>query len=83
MGKCDKCRYYDENSDCKECNPDYRVTNADKIRSMSDEELAEFINWGVPDCSNFCSDFEQGCSSHCKHNFGNDVLLEWLQSEAE
>lgn len=58
-------------------------TNADKIRAMSDEELAEFINFGSPDCSRHCADFKPGCSFSCNHNHGNDVILKWLQSEAE
>lgn len=69
MGKCDKCRYYSEDSDCVECNPNYKTTNADKIRSMSDEELAEFL-------VNFKNTFG-------KEYEGKMSCLEWLQSEAE
>lgn len=58
-------------------------SNADRIRSMDDEELAEFIIFGVPDCSDYCSDFKAGCAFSCNHNHGNDVILKWLQSEAE
>lgn len=58
------------------------MTNADKIRSMSNEELAEFIlglnerclaGIGLCDCSNgkYCPDI-------CK-----DKTKNWLESEAE
>ena len=58
-----------------------RMTNADRIRSMSDEELAEFIRElnerclagaGMVDCSK-----NEDCID-CK-----GVVLEWLQSEVE
>ena len=88
---CDKCKYNEKSETEYPCNQCVHnstdkfkpMTRADKIRSMSDEELAEFINFGTPDCSDFCSDFKQGCPFGCEHNHGNDVLLEWLQSEAE
>ena len=56
-------------------------TNADRIRSMSDEELADFIielnesclaGAGMVDCSN-----NTDCID-CK-----GIVLEWLQSEVE
>lgn len=58
-------------------------TNADRIRSMSDEELAEFIDSGCPDCARLCPDFKAGCSWTCQHHQGKDFLLKWLQSEVE
>ena len=57
------------------------ISNADRIRSMSDEELAEFIRElnerclagaGMVDCSK-----NEDCID-CK-----GVVLEWLQSEVE
>ena len=47
------------------------MNNADKIRSMSDEELKEFI-CSILQCK-FCK-FE---------GFGGCELLEWLQQPAE
>ena len=44
MAKCDRCKKYSEKYDCAECKPDYKITNADKIRAMDDEELAEFLS---------------------------------------
>ena len=91
MADCRKCRHNYKPPTCEpKCNrlcdgeSDFKPkTNADKIRSMSDEELAEFINFGSPDCSRHCADFKPGCSFSCNHNHGNDVILKWLQSEAE
>ena len=51
-----------------------KQTNADRIRSMSDEELAEFLH----DYSNHACSYCKGCGVSCKsHN------LAWLQSEVE
>lgn len=59
-----------------------RKNNADRIRSMSDEELAEFINIPI-DCFDLCDDMHNGCALNCKKHNGLDVILEWLQSESE
>lgn len=54
------------------------MKNADKIRSMSDEELALNIGngfFGCPQCSQGdCRKCDLECEKHC---------LEWLQSTAE
>lgn len=50
-------------------------TNGDRLRSMTDEELAEFLN-----CHNFCArnfDCEKG-KQPCK-----ECNLDWLREEAE
>lgn len=59
------------------------TTNADKIRSMTDEELVDFLDSDVPDCARLCPDYKAGCSGSCKHHQGKDFLLKWLQSEVE
>ena len=57
------------------------VTNADKIRAMSDEELAEFLRFGfVPAlicdiCGNRVSD--------CNDNACRRAVLDWLQQPCE
>ena len=51
------------------------MTNADLIRAMTDEELAEFLN-----CHNFCArnfDCENGKQPCIECN------LEWLKQEAD
>jgi len=68
-----------DNESCCKC--DSGQTNADKIKSMSDEELAEYlpcphmINW------------KKGSYDTCVHPNGKDgckkCMLKWLQSKAE
>ena len=58
----------------------YKMTNADRIRNMTDEELAEFMEPREFDCADYCNEFENGCAGACKHNLGKDFLLDWLQS---
>ena len=68
-----------DNEPCCRC--DSKQTNADRIRNMSDEELAEFnlcphmVNW------------KKGNYDTCAHPNGKDgckkCMLDWLQSEAE
>ncbi len=53
-------------------------TNADRIRSMTDEELAEFFARKSP-CNHYCNYIGKSCNGvSCKQG-----ILEWLQSEAE
>lgn len=56
-----------DNEPCCRC--DRRTTNADRIRNMSDEELAEFL---VEFKNAFGEEYE-----------GESSCMEWLQSEAE
>ena len=52
-----------------------KQTNADRIRAMSDEELAEFIASGVPKdvCKDRCGGDEGFQCSEC--------VLDWLKEE--
>lgn len=59
------------------------MTNGDKIRAMSDEELADFLEPRDFDCSDFCNDFSEGCLGNCKHNMGKEFLIKWLKSEIQ
>ena len=65
------------------CRCDSRHTNADRIRNMSDEELAETIHriscnaTEISTCKEECLKCEQP-DSYCVRN-----IMEWLQSEAE
>lgn len=47
------------------------MTNADRIRSMTDEELAEFLSYGCP-CPT------ENCRPSCVYCIGN-----WLKQPAE
>ena len=63
----------------KRCFVPARQTNADRIRAMSDEELAEFIpNWSY---TNACKCEEQSyadCNLKCE-----ECVLDWLQQPAK
>ena len=60
-----------------------RQTNADRIRNMSDEELAELITGSLNfDCANYCDSFTQGCAFNCNKK-DREIALKWLQSETE
>ena len=83
--KCGKCKIQRGRPVCNSCFSydkfiPITITNADRLRSMSDEELADFIRElnerclagaGMVDCSR-----NEECID-CK-----DIVLEWLQSEA-
>ena len=64
---------------CGRTKPIYEcMTNADRIRSMTDEELTEIVSLGVVDCRT-CEEpqNEEGvCSGRCRNE-----LLRWLKSE--
>lgn len=69
--------------------PDHKVTtNADNIRNMSDEELAEFMRKMEYTCLiNFIGYADKGCGRNeiscadCRAKA--PTILEWLQTEAE
>lgn len=70
MGNNCNCKHnHNSNSDepCYRC--DSRHTNADRIRNMSDEELAEFL---VGFKNTFGEEYE-----------GEASCMDWLQSEAK
>ena len=72
----DPCPGYDK---CKQYKPNY-TTNADRIRSMSDYELAQMlaVGKGTFDCFK-CRKFIDGeCSMKCY-----EQCLEWLQKPAK
>ena len=56
--------------------PPQPKTNADRIRSMTDEELAEFIAGGFP---------KDACRGRCGGDEGfpcSECVLDWLKEEA-
>ena len=72
-----------DNEPCCRC--DRKQTNADRIRNMSDEELAELITGSLNfDCADYCDNFSDGCAFRCNRKERElAVALKWLQSEAE
>lgn len=73
---CQHNRNPRDNEPCCRC--DSRMTNADRIRNMSDEELADIL---------FDSCIDHIEVSSCERMFEKDsckeCVLNWLQSEAE
>lgn len=69
--ECKECRLYYGYKD----EHDLRKTNADRIRSMSDEELAEFLSEVKADGIYYKEGMEYPIIS--------EVWKEWLQSEVE
>ena len=67
-----------DNEPCCRC--DSRQTNADRIRNMSDEELAEFLAYNA-----YCEECYVKKDDYCCYPDGTckQKHLEWLQSEAE
>lgn len=80
---------FSDNSDCAEFNrkvDSMPMTNADRIRAMTDEELAAFLEcFG---CCHYCSEHErlsdnrflrdERCDEKCQEH-----CLEWLKQPAE
>ena len=70
-----------DNEPCCRC--DSRHTNADRIRSMTDEEMAERIASSSNfNCADYCDSFTNGCAFNCGKK-EIEIALKWLQSEAE
>lgn len=93
---CDKCKYHNTMTSefpCNVCKNNYRncytpMTNADRIRNMTDEELAIFINATRCDAL-YGSDCEQPyCEGMCGNSCNDEKhiekgLLKWLQAEVK
>ena len=70
------CKYNSNSRDNEPCcRCDSRHTNADRIRNMSDEELA---SWYVIKC-----EIMMGIKCQKPYKTCKDCILEWLQSEAK
>ena len=60
---------------------EYRMTNADHIRSMSDEELAMFLcNFRSCDADEYIC---EGCKAAQYCRAGHTGTIDWLQQPAE
>ena len=63
-------------------NYETRHTNADRIRNMSDDELADFLSNLTSQCESNTS-----CNQHCygcyEEYCNSEKCLKWLQSEAK
>ena len=94
-GNCYYREYTPQFPPCEDCLKDWRTigkksswvgaiwekkTNADRIRAMSDEELAEFMecNVGCDDCRFFTI-----CRSAPQDRVCSEYWLDWLKEEVE
>lgn len=83
MTDCESCKNYDRPTICTTCEngSDFErivQTNADKIRAMSDEELAEYIS------KYFSCEYECAARDKCGSDWDcKRATIEWLQSEVE
>ena len=64
------------------------TTNIDRIRNMSDEELAKFINGGAMYSDSACSycrhNKEKTCTGkECQGKTDTDIIMEWLKQPME
>lgn len=66
------------------------MTNADRIRNMSNDELVDLLVWNsigffgnVPDCSDSCEDFRGGCAYNCPNEKKERAVREWLEKEED
>ncbi len=80
-----KCRKFSDNTAISYCVmgpcPEQKLSNADRIRAMSDEELAKFLcNFRSCDSSEHpCN----GCKAEPHCHTGHNGMIDWLQQPAE
>ena len=81
-GECDlwsedgKYKAWCDMADC----PSRKPSNADRLRDLSDEELAEFVNdlyYGMNENPGMCYDCDHDSVQNCKQ-----CWLKWLRQEA-
>ena len=77
----DPCPGYDK---CKQYKPNY-TTNADRIRSMSDEELVAFLDGFSGRCLDCAEDAKnKSCQIYKEGHYCRPRdIMEWLQKPAE
>lgn len=74
MAHCESCFYYSYPDGCKDCNKgsifrEIKITNANRIRAMSDEELAIYFSGLIKDTKEY---------EYCDRV---EDWLKWLQTE--
>ena len=87
---CKGCKYENCSPESKECmgckqnavDKYKRMTQADRIRSMSDEELAELLD-SVDNGGIRALDVDYPCDECTQKTECEDCFKEWLQSEVE
>lgn len=83
--KCDTCQKkkyecsgYGKTPNCSAYISDKKQTNADRIRSMNDKELAEFLHRNQFSCKYEWPAYNGDCYGECTMS-----IQEWLQSEVK
>ena len=79
-GEIKPCRGYDK---CKQFQPNYK-TNADRIRAMSDEELAKWMSGGALHSDSVCSYCDRNTlefcdGAECSNKTDAEIILDWLK----
>ena len=61
------------------------MTNYEKIKNMSPEEMATRISQGISsDPCDYCSyNFDEDCGMRCDGHSDFNIILEWLYSEVK
>lgn len=66
------------------------MTNADKIRSLSNDELVKLLVWGIappdtdiPECNDGCEHYMYGCHQYCPDDRRERNIREWLDKETD
>ena len=84
--ECNQCphEFNDKNLEpCKDCVPK-KKTNADKIRNMNDEELADFLEeFEACDVCKYLDNNRCTFENPCVHEFAGAMIYDWLQSEVK
>ena len=77
MADCRQCANFDWCAKNEECGmfKQKPMSNADRIRAMTDEELAEFLTTEDM-CELICSPAPPHCDGQCKQK-----MLDWLKQE--
>ena len=76
-----KAHYLIMQSSARRCVDCEHMTNADRIRSMSDEELAEQLGLMTTICE-FCAK-QKNCEDAQDYNCCMEGILKWLQQPVE
>lgn len=89
---CVGCKYEKESPDSKYClgckqnaiDKYTPMTNADKIRNMNDEELADFLEeFEACDVCKYLDNNRCTFENPCVHEFAGAMIYDWLQSEVK
>lgn len=64
------------------------MTNAERIRTLTDEELVDLLVWRrigilkrVPECDEGCLYEDHGCALRCPHDRREAAVRAWLKEE--